>query len=209
LSGWNVAADMRRWTTSLGVLCFSALPCLTLFNSAALGGESVPVPVNLQVPVFLKILTFDRNFDQKKSSQLKIGVIYVEEDAASRRAKDDIAKILGTYTEKTIKSLPITYMPMHYTSEWDLDETAKSQGVNVFYITPGNAKNLASLLRISRKQRITTITCVPDYVKDGVTVGLGLKNDNKMQILINLRSARQEGVAFDANLLRLSTVVRR
>jgi hypothetical protein len=184
-----------------------ALICLALFKSPYVDAEEVPVPAGIQVPIFLKILTFDRNFDDKVRSQLKIGIVYTEKDPASRQARDAIVDVLKSYTDKTIKHLPITYVLMPYTTERNLAESAKSQRVNVFYVAPGNGKHLAALLRISQKHRITTVTGVPQYVGKGVTVGLGLNSDNKTRILINLKSSISEGIAFDANLLRLSTVL--
>jgi hypothetical protein len=171
------------------------------------GAEEVPVPASVQVPIFLKILTFDRNFEKRVRTQLTIGIVYVEEDPASRQARDELVKVLKSYDDKTIKGLPITYFLVPYTTEPSIMESAKSQGINVFYIAPGNAAHLAALLKISQKHRITTISGVPQYVEQGVAVGLDLNSDNKTRILINLKSSRMEGAAFDANLLRLVTVL--
>ncbi len=198
---------MKRWTTYLSRAWISALLCLALLMPRPVWAEDVPVPASVQVPIFLKVLTFDRNFDERVKSQLKIGIVYAEEDPESRQAKDNMVKILDGYADKTIKQLPITYVLMRYTTEQNVVESAKSQGVNVLYVTPGNAKHLAALLRVSQKLRIITVTGVPQYVEQGVTVGLGLKSDKKTQILINLKSSKIEGAAFDANLLRLATVM--
>jgi len=167
------------------------------------------VPATIQVPLLLKILTFDRNFDQRVGSVLRIGVVYVDDVPASRQAKDDISTVLDGFADKTIKTLPISFVLLRYSTEQSFEDAAKTHGVNVIYVTPGSAKFLAGLLRVSRKHRMTTVTGVPEYVKAGVTVGLSLKRDNKTEILINLNSARLEGVAFDANLLRLSTILQR
>jgi len=199
---------MKRCTTSLSTLCVGALLCLSLLVSRTSGAEEVPVPARIQIPILLKILTFDRNFEDRVRSQLKIGILYTEEDPLSRQAKDDIVDVLTRYADKTIRRLPITYVLMRYTTEQNMAEFAKSQGINVFYVAPGNAKHLAALLRISQKHRIITVTGVPQYVERGVTVGLELKSDNKTRILINLKSSKMEGALFDANLLRLATVLR-
>jgi len=48
---------------------------------------------------------------------------------------------------------------------------------------------------------------VPEAVKRAVSVGVGMAQD-KTQVLINLASARSEGSEFDANLLRIATVIK-
>lgn len=198
---------MKHCATTLSIVCIGALLSLLLFVSRAGSAEENPVPATVQVPIFLKILTFDRNFANKVGTQLTIGIVYVEEDPASRQARDEIVKVLKSYDDKTIKGLPITFVLVPYTTERSIMESAKSQGINVFYIAPGNGAHLATLLKISQEHRITTISGVPQYVRQGVAVGLNLNSDNKVHILINLKSSRMEGAAFDANLLRLATVV--
>jgi len=200
---------MQRSTTPQGGQWLGALLGLLLFVSIPVHAEDVPVPAIIQVPLLLKILTFDRNFDQRVGSVLRIGVVYVDDVPASRQAKDDISTALNGFADKTIKKLPISYVLLRYSTEQSFEDAAKNHGVNVLYVTPGNAKFLAGLLRVSRKHRMTTVTGLPEYVKEGVTVGFDLTSDNKTKILINLNSARLEGVAFDANLLRLSTVLQR
>jgi hypothetical protein len=169
--------------------------------------EEMPVPAKLQVPLILKILTFDRNFEQRVGPALRIGIIYTSQDPASHRAKEEIARTLDYYTTKTIKKLPITYISLEYQTEQAVQEAVKTEHINVLYVVPGNADHLQKLLNISQANRITTVTGVPTYVKEGVAVGIGVEKNQKPRILINLRSSKSEGSAFDANLLRLATVV--
>ena len=62
------------------------------------------------------------------------------------------------------------------------------------------------MLKVSQDLKLTTLTGVPDYVRRGVAVGIGVEQD-KPQILINLGAARAEGSDFDASLLRIAIVV--
>ena len=198
---------MKRLTTYLNIACIGALLCLPVFALRAIGAEDVPVPAAIQVPILLRILTFDRNFDERFKTQLSIGVVFSDNDPASRKNRDEIVEVLKNYVGKTVKHLAITFVLMRVTTEEDMLKSARSQGVNVFYIAAGNEKHLAALLRISQRQRIITVTGVPHYVKEGISVGLGITSESKTQIFINLKSAKAEGIVFDANLLRLSTVL--
>lgn len=172
------------------------------------GAEEMIIPAKLQVPLILKILTFDRNFESRVRSEFTIGIVYAPTNPASLKAKDEILNVLKGYEadNKTIKKLPIKHTLLEYTTESNVEKTVRSSQIDVLYIAPGNAHHLEALLNISRTHRIITVTGIPDYVEQGVAVGVGLKRSNKPQILINLLSSKFEGSAFDATLLKLAAV---
>jgi hypothetical protein len=179
-----------------------------LHCTSAAGTEPMPFPPDVQITLLLKILTYDRSFAVKAKSGVKIGVVYVANDPESVKAKDEILKTLQLFADRLIKNLPIKAMPLEYKDPKTLAETVRTQGINVFYIAPGNANTLTELLRMSHTRGITTATGVPEYVQRGVAIGIGKKADQKPDILINLPSSRQEGSEFDASLLRIATVVK-
>jgi hypothetical protein len=169
--------------------------------------DSMPVSPDLQIPLILKVLTYDRHFENRASSELKVGIVYSPDNVASARANTAIAGVFQTFSDKTVKNVVIRYMSVGFTTEEALERFAQANKVNVFYIAPGNARNLATLLKISGGQQIVTTTGVPEYVEQGVAIGIGVRQD-KPQILINLPSSKSAGVEFDASLLRIARVIR-
>lgn len=168
--------------------------------------ESMAVPAQMQVPILMKVLAYDRQFDAKTGNALTIGIIYTASDPSSSKATDQISDTLYGFAGKTVRKVPIKYYQIEYTTPAELEAFVRAKGVNVFYVAPGNDKALPAILKLSQSRGITTLTGVPDYVKRGVSVGVGLSQD-KPQILINLTSARSEGSEFDANLLRIAVVM--
>lgn len=168
--------------------------------------EAMPVPPGLQVPLILKILTYDRNFGRRAGSGLRIGIVFSSRDAGSTRARDEIADVLKGFP--TIKKAPISHTTLEYTSDGQVESAAKSDQINMFYLTPGTGPHLDGLLRISLAHRIITTTGVPQYVDKGVAVGIGVKQNDKPDILINLPASKAVGSEFDASLLRMARVVR-
>lgn len=175
---------------------------------AGLGAQPMALPAENQIPLLLKVLTYDRHFESKAGRDLVIGVVYVAGEPESVQAAEAVAQTLYKFAGKTVKKLPIKYHMVEYTSSSDLEKAIKAKGINLFYIAPGNAKNLADLIRISQANSVTTATGVPDYVKKGVSVGIGVRQD-RPQILINLPSSKSEGSEFDASLLQIATVVQK
>jgi hypothetical protein len=189
-----------RWR----LLCL--VPWLGLGLLAPAGAEDMALPVAQQVPLLLKILTYDRNFEKKAGAELAIGIVYDPTDRDSAKATTDLGNTLFQSRDKTVKQLKIKYYTIEYTNAADLERFVKQKGISVLYIAPGNTRNLANIVQLSQELRLTTTTGVPDYVRRGASVGLALSQD-KPQILINLQSTRAEGIQFDASLLRLATIV--
>ena len=169
--------------------------------------QTMPIPVNLQIPLILKILTYDRELLQKSKSELTIGILYSAADPASVQAKDDVSRILQQLADKTVRQLAIRAVAIEYKGPADLQAAVSASRIGVLYVTPGSAGQIDQILRVSHSQRITTATGVPDFVQSGVAVGIGVRQD-KPQILINLASAKSEGSEFDASLLRIATVLK-
>jgi hypothetical protein len=182
------------------------VPLLGLGVLPPAGAEDMALPVADQVPLLLKILTYDRNFEKKAGAELAIGIVYDPADRDSAKATTDLGNALFQWKGKTVKQLKITYYTIEYTNAADLERFVKQKGISVLYIAPGNARNLANIVQLSQDLHLTTTTGVPDYVRRGASVGLALSQD-KPQILINLKSTRLEGSEFDASLLRLATIL--
>jgi hypothetical protein len=169
--------------------------------------EPMPLRPDLQVPLILKILTYDRQFEAKAKKEVAIGIVFDPADSGSSKAAEQVSDTLYKFSGKTVKKLPLKYYLVEFTSGTELEATIKKRGINVLYLCPGIARSLQSVIKISQAQSITTATGVPDYVRRGVAVGIGVFQD-KPQILINLPSSKSEGSEFDASLLQIATVLR-
>jgi hypothetical protein len=207
---------MRRLVLTAGLFALLFLPMSRgVDGAAAISGDQaaapdadvMPVSPDLQIPLILKVLTYDRHFENRASTELTVGIVYSPENAASAQAMTAIAGVFQTFSDKTVRNVAIRYSSVGFTNQEALERFAQSNKVNVFYIAPGNARNLETLLKISGVQQIVTTTGVPEYVEKGVAVGIGVRQD-KPQILINLPSSKSAGVEFDASLLRIARVIR-
>lgn len=76
----------------------------------------------------------------------------------------------------------------------------------VVYVTPLRSVDVAEIARISRSRGLRTVTGVPEYVEEGIAVGIGERKARPL-IIINLRGARAEGSDFSSQLLNLARIV--
>jgi len=169
--------------------------------------ERMPVSPRVQIPILLKVLTYDRNFEKKVGDKLVIGILYDSQDDDSEKIKEKVSDVLDSLSGKTVKDVPFTYVDLDYNSKKSQKNSIESKKVDVLYLAPGGIGHLKSIVQISQEYKILTITGVPDYVKRGISVGIGLK-DKKPEIWINLGSTKAEGSDFTANLLKLCKVIR-
>jgi hypothetical protein len=183
------------------------LAALLTSARAFAGQDEMVVAADRQVPLLLKILTYDRHLEARVGHYLVIGVIRSPTSAASTKACGEVQAILQSYLGKTVKQIPIDYQWADYAGPEKLLTWAKTKKINVFYVSPGNEKNLVAILKVGQDNGISSMTGVPEYVERGVAVGIG-ERQSKPQILINLESSKREGSEFDASLLRVATIVK-
>jgi len=181
------------------------VPLLGVGADAPVCAEEMALPVATQVPLLLKILTYDRNLGAKAGSELAIGIVYDPSDRDSTKATTDLGSALFQNRGKTVKQLPIKYYTIDYTNNAVLERFVKQRGISVLYIAPGNARNLTNILQVSQDLHLTTLTGVPDYVRRGAAVGLAQGAD-RPQILVNLQTTRNEGSEFEASFLSMRVV---
>ena len=164
------------------------------------------IPEELQVPIFLKILTYDRSLEARVKDTINIGILHFPDNEQSKKNKETIIENLKLNKDRTVSGRPFSFTEIEFSNEKNLDEVAREKRIHVLYVTSAGSNMLSSISLITQAKKILSITGREDYVSQGVSVGLGVK-DEKPQIVINLRSARAEGCDFSANLLRLCKVI--
>lgn len=188
---------------NIGILLYTLIfAFLSTFISQA---QDMAVPVEIQYPLFLKILTFDRNLKTRVGKEIIIGIVYQGKFRSSLKTKDELVDVIKKSSIKNVHDIPIKQVSINI-DENDLESTASKLEIDVLYITPIRAVDIESITKLSRNKKIVTLTGVTDYVKAGISVVIDVK-DNQPQIVINLPGAKDEGVDFSSQLLRLSKVI--
>jgi len=168
--------------------------------------QQMPVPVDVQVPVLLKVLTFDRHIADARGENLVMGVLYQSGYRVSSTAKDRVLEAISRAGSKGPADRPLNVVAIDADQRENLGEALTRLGVKVLYVTPLRAFDLESVVAATRRSRTLTMTGVPEYVEAGLSVGLDLRQD-RPQILVNLHAVRAEGADLAAPLLRLATAV--
>lgn len=167
-------------------------------------GQEVDVPVNTQVPIFFKILAFDRNLQTKAKDEINIGIVYQGKFNLSRDIKDSFVSELDNLVDNKIQELPVKYFPIDLDLQ-NLETAIKNKKINIIYVTPLRAFDIKKITTLSRQYQVCTLTGISEYVEKGIAVGIDVKGD-RPEILINLQAAKSENSDFSSQLLKLAHI---
>jgi len=168
--------------------------------------QEIAVPVNLQFPLFSKILTFDRNLKPRVGKEIVIGIVYQRKFRRSLNVKNELVETMSKSPVKKVENIPIRQVSIDI-DRVDLANAVVKNNIDVLYITPLRAIGMETITSVSRAKQVLTLTGVPDYVESGLAVSIGIKG-KKPQIIINLAAAKAEGVNFSSQLLKLAKVIK-
>lgn len=165
--------------------------------------EKMPVPADIQLTLLMKILTYDRALKERCPESINIGVLYNSKDESSVEAKGEIVDVLNKYAGRKVSKLPFEYSEVDWQSKDSLINWIQENKINMLYIAPGFSEQIKEITAITQELNILSTTGIPKYVKKGVSICIGLKNE-KPQIIVNLESSKEEGVDLDAKMLRIA-----
>lgn len=191
---------VRGW-----MLCMALVALLQLSPRGAALAQAMDLPVETQIPIFLKLLTFDRNLGTRDGSDLVIAIVYQsgyrESQSARRQAETELRK-----ASQLIEGLTITVVAIDLEREPDLGRRLSQEDVAAMYISPLRATDIKAIVKLSRAAQVRSFSGVSRYVSQGVAMGVALRGDLP-QIVVNLPAAREEGADYPAQVLKLARVI--
>jgi hypothetical protein len=174
----------------------------------AAGAEPMAVSPDVQVPIFLKALAYDRNLLDKARGDILIGLLFVPGDVESEAAARSVAKLMAAYPTGDVIDLPVYYRMIPMQDSTDLAQIIHDEWVDVLYVAPGVQERLGDVLRVVSGLKVLSITGVPAYVDQGISLGVEAR-EGHAQIVVNLASAESAGSKFAGHFLSLCRVIRK
>jgi hypothetical protein len=168
--------------------------------------QEMPVPVKVQIPLFLKILTFDRKLKTRVGDEIVIGVVYQRKFRKSLNVKERFVDMMDESSITKVEDIPIRQVSIDI-DKTDLAGAVSRNNIDILYVAPLRALGVKRITGVSRAKRILTLTGVPDYVESGLAVGIGIKGE-KPRVIINSPAAKAEGADFSSQLLKLAKVIK-
>ncbi|MBI4809879.1 MAG: hypothetical protein HY800_00195 [Ignavibacteriales bacterium] len=142
--------------------------------------QEMPIPIKVQVPLFTKILSFDRNLKTRVGNEIVLGIVYQKNFRTSFDVQDQIITTITKIPIREIDGISLRCIAIEMKENIDLTDIITKNKVDILYITPMRTLDFEKISAISRANQILTISGVPDYIDEGFAVGIGSKGDNPM-----------------------------
>jgi hypothetical protein len=172
-------------------------------HASAAVAQEMEVPVAIQVPLFLKVMSFDRLLKSRAGDELIVMVAYQSGNHASLMAKDEVLRAMSAGSA-AVDGITIRTIALDLDRE-SLADGLRDQRVALLYVTPLRAFDIGAVAAAARAAHATTITGVPRYVALGLAISVRLQGD-RPKLLVNVQASRLEGAELSAELLKLAQV---
>lgn len=172
-------------------------------GASAGAAQDMDVPVAVQIPLFLKVLTFDRQLRARAGTEVVVAVAFQSRNRASVAAKDDALRALASVRD-SVDGLPVRAVAIDLDAE-NIASALTKHHLTVLYVAPLRAIDIGAIAAAARTAHVTTMTGVPEYVARGLAVGVRLQRD-RPKLLVNLTASKLEGADLSAELLKLAVV---
>jgi hypothetical protein len=166
--------------------------------------QEMELPVDVQVSLFLRVLSFDRQLSARAGGELAVAVVMQRGYRASQKAGDEALSALnGSGTN--VGGVPVRATAIDLDTQSLADALAR-RPATVLYFAPLRGVDVRVLAAAASAAGALTVTGVPRYVTMGVAVGARLQGE-RPRLLLNLQAARRAGADFSAELLKLAEVI--
>lgn len=185
-------------TNLMGVRAIAA--ALLLGSSAAWAD----VDVKAAMPVLLKVLTYDTNFDSRGAGDF---VVLVVSDPSQAGARGQIVTDLKDVSVTKVKSRPVKYVAIDFKDEAALQADIDRTHASALMALPGTpAAAIKSMWEVAQDNQLYALALEASTVEQYFPVGVSMNGD-KPQILINEKSSKAVGARFETSVLRLARVI--
>lgn len=179
---------------------------LVLAAISVTSAQQLAVPVDVQLPLLFKVLSYDRTLSAKTTAQLHVGILFQRSVRASVETKDAVLALQAAGALNDLDGIPLEFVPIDITDEPGWPATLAFIEPNILYVTPLHGVAVQSIATICRGHQIASITGVPEYVERGLSIGIS-GTEGKPQIIVNLSASIEEGLHIGSQALKLARLV--
>jgi len=158
-----------------------------------------------QYTLLLKMITYNKNFLNKVTDKVTIGIVFQNRYRLSADAKENLVNVIDDLGLK-VENRVVEYILMDLSESSRLEYFVNNLSLDVLFVLPLRGTDINSIIAFSKKYKIMTFTSVPAYMNDGISTCVDMDGQNPV-IIINRNSARSEGVEFSSQLLKVARII--
>lgn len=180
----------------------AVIALLGLLAAPALAQE--PSEIKAAVPVLLKVLTYDVNFDARGVGDFVV-LVACEPGQATRR--DALVETLKSVDVGRVKARPVKYVGAEFKDEASLQAEIDRTRASALLATPGMTdRYVTNLWDVAQDNQLYAVALTAAMVERALPVGV-VMTSGKPQIIINVKAAKSVGANFELSVLKLARVI--
>jgi hypothetical protein len=160
--------------------------------------------VKAAVPVLLKVLTYDINFDARGVGDFV--VLVVNEPGQSEKRQILVETLKGVEVSK-VKARQVKYVGAEFKDEASLQAEVDRTHAGALLAMPGMSDKFVNhLWEVAQDNQMYAVALTAPMVEKALPVGVVMAN-GKPQIIINMKAAKSVGANFELSVLKLARVI--
>jgi len=164
------------------------------------------MPVEKQIPLLIKVLSFNKSMSLEKKDFL-VGVVFRKSLSTTDSVKNTVLQYNDSSQLTLSNGNAVRFTAIDLDRKDEMETIFRKKAFSALYITPVEFSRIPVIANFCRERRIVSMTGVADFVEEGISVGIG-KRDQKPEILINLPVSVGEGANFSSRVLQIAKIYR-
>lgn len=179
---------------------------MLLLAVGVIGKRDATIDPNLGIPLFLKIVTYDENFDSEAFEAVNICIVYDRGRVHSYEQYQKAEEFFDENPGLKVDGIVVQHQAVTYDEIASTLEAMHDSQYHLLVVTDIGDERITSLSRKTQAHHVRSFSLDPAYVSSGLSVGIKVKKKGQL-IVVNLNSSRLEGSKFSAHLLKLCEIV--
>ena len=181
------------------------LLALGLLPEPALGDEDVAVPVPLQIELLLKVASYDKNLPARAPDVVRLAILVKPGSPSGNHVAQLATRLLAG---KALSGRAVEVSTLPYAGDAAaLAQKIKEQRLAILYLAPGfESDDLTAISKALSGLSVLSVGALSRFVQSGTVLGFDLIG-GKPKLLIHQKRARDQGVDFSSQVLKLAKVI--
>lgn len=185
-----------------------ALVAGVVVGSFAFQAHAGALEVGKRVPLLMRVLAYDRQLTaRQEKGVVLIGVAFAPDDAGSVKEKDAVLTALSASNLKQIKDFTLSVVAVPYTGPLSLKSALGDRRAAVLYVCEGLESSLREIMETATRTKMATMSGSESLTRQGLAFA-AFDDGGKGRVIVNLKSAKAQGLDLDATMLNLAIVLR-
>ncbi len=168
--------------------------------------QSIVVPVDIHLPILFKVLSLEKKTNKPDLETFVMAVVFEGSNEKSVAVKNEILSFSRNGLYEFLDGKSARFITIDISNTKNIQALLQEINPHAVYIAPMSQGVLQSVMGITQKEKILSITGVPEYVDEGVSIGIGVKGDYP-EIIINLAASKGEGAEFSSKVLGVARII--